>query len=74
MGSGGQPHFRGTVTLKGLVFHESGDVLVTNSGLRWSLPGGRLEEREDLSQALRREISEECQLAVDVGPLLTAGL
>jgi 8-oxo-dGTP diphosphatase len=36
----------------------------------WSLPGGRLELGESLEEATRREIKEETDLDVDVGPLV----
>ena len=36
----------------------------------WSLPGGLIELGESLQQAVRREIKEETNLDVDVGPVL----
>lgn len=73
MGSGGSSHFQGMVTLKGIVFGPSGKILVTHSGNRWSLPGGRLEVGESLTNGLRRELIEECNLDVDVGRVVHAG-
>ena len=35
---------------------------------RWSIPGGAVELGEPLAQALRREIKEECNLDIEVGP------
>ncbi len=36
---------------------------------RWSLPGGRVEPRERLAAALRREVAEETGLRIRVGEL-----
>jgi len=36
----------------------------------WSFPGGRLELGESLPDGVRREVSEECGIEIDVGPLL----
>ena len=35
----------------------------------WSVPGGKVERSEYLSDALRREVSEETGLAIEVGEL-----
>jgi len=37
----------------------------------WSLPGGRVKEQENLRDALRREICEECSIDIEVGDLIT---
>ncbi|SMB92991.1 mutator mutT protein [Thermanaeromonas toyohensis ToBE] len=34
----------------------------------WSIPGGRVEAGETLSQALEREVAEECGIVIQVGP------
>lgn len=33
----------------------------------WDIPGGGLEEGEDLIQGLKREVSEECGMEVEIG-------
>lgn len=42
----------------------------TDTGRGWSLPGGKVEEREAIGQALVREMREETGLQVEVGRLL----
>jgi len=37
---------------------------------RWSIPGGTVELGETLAQAATREVSEECQLKVEIGDVL----
>ncbi|MUV59125.1 NUDIX domain-containing protein [Halogeometricum sp. CBA1124] len=60
---------RATVSLRGVLFAPSGDVLVvqrtTDEG--WELPGGRLGAEEDATEGVQREIVEETGLAVDLG-------
>lgn len=36
----------------------------------WSLPGGKVEPGESPREALRREVTEECGIAVEVGDLI----
>jgi len=65
---------RFTAGVAGVVLNESGDVLlvehVFHPYLPWGLPGGWVDRREDPAQALQREMQEELQLNVEVGPVL----
>lgn len=57
-----------------IVFDDAGRVLLVERGKPpsqglWSVPGGKLEPRETLAQAVAREVSEETGLVVEVGTL-----
>ena len=57
-----------------IVFDAEGRVLLVERGKPpgaglWSVPGGRLEPRETLAQAVAREVREETGLIVEVGTL-----
>jgi ADP-ribose pyrophosphatase YjhB (NUDIX family) len=57
-----------------IVFDPAGRVLLIQRGNPpgvglWSVPGGRLEPRETLAQAVTREALEETGLVVEVGAL-----
>jgi ADP-ribose pyrophosphatase YjhB (NUDIX family) len=56
------------------VLIEDGQVLLlnqdTDTGRGWSLPGGKVDERETIADALVREMHEETGLRVEVGRLL----
>ena len=57
-----------------IVFDAEGRVLLVERGRPpgqglWSIPGGRLEPRETLAQAVAREVREETGLIVEVGTL-----
>lgn len=56
----------------GVVQDDRGRLLVVRRGNapargRWTLPGGKVERGERLAEAVRRELSEETGLDVDVG-------
>jgi 8-oxo-dGTP diphosphatase len=56
------------VAVTGLVRDEAGRILLVRTAARgWEMPGGQVEEGEDLVAALRREIEEEsgCRVKVD---------
>lgn len=65
---------RFTAGVAGVVFNESGDVLlvehVFHPYLPWGLPGGWVDHREDPASALQREMREELELTVEIGPVL----
>lgn len=53
-------HPRHIVAVFGLIRNTAGEILMIESPRRgWELPGGQVEEGEDLIQALAREIFEE---------------
>ena len=59
----------------GAVVLRDGAVLLARRGQppaqgSWSLPGGLVDAGERLEEAVRREVREECGIAVTVGPLL----
>jgi ADP-ribose pyrophosphatase YjhB (NUDIX family) len=62
------------VAVGAIVFDDAGRVLVVERGKPpgvglWSVPGGKLEPRETLAQAVAREVLEETGLIVEVGTL-----
>ena len=60
------------VSVKGVLVHDGHVVLVGNSRGEWELPGGKLEPGETPEACVAREIAEELDLHVTVGPLLDA--
>ena len=65
---GAPTHF---IAVTGFVKNQTGMVLMIRSPLRgWELPGGQVEQGEDLQTALQREVMEETGINVDVGRLM----
>jgi ADP-ribose pyrophosphatase YjhB (NUDIX family) len=63
------------VAVGAFVFDPEGRVLLVERGKPpgvglWTVPGGRLEPRETLAQAVAREVREETGLIAEVGPLV----
>ena len=66
-------HYAGAVVA---VFDDQGHVLLVEHVFRtdhpWGLPGGWISRHEAPAEAVRRELQEELQLKVEIGPLLAA--
>ena len=65
------------LTVKAVIVNEKGEILLLkrpkedNYGAgKWDLPGGKMEEDENIKEALAREIKEEIGLEIEVGPIL----
>ncbi|MDR3515589.1 MAG: NUDIX domain-containing protein [Azospirillaceae bacterium] len=58
------------VSIKAVLFEGGGVVLLENERAEWELPGGRLEPGETPELCLARELREELDIDVAVGPLL----
>ena len=67
-----RPHFSAGVI--GVLFNPLGEVLVVehvyHTPPRWGLPGGYVDRGEDPQVAIARELREELDLAVEVGPVV----
>ncbi len=70
----GQPKF--TAGAVGVVFNDAGYVLLVEHVFHpyapWGLPGGWVDRNENPADTVRREMQEELQLAIEVGPILFA--
>lgn len=58
------------VSVKGIVLHQDGIVLLKNERDEWELPGGKIESGEELESCIVREISEELSLQSNVSKLI----
>jgi 8-oxo-dGTP diphosphatase len=62
---------RHVVAVTGFVTNDEGRILLVRVARRgWEMPGGQVEEGEDLVSALRREVAEDSGCAVDVADLV----
>jgi 8-oxo-dGTP pyrophosphatase MutT (NUDIX family) len=62
--------YRFPISIKGVVFLDSRVALLQNLRDEWELPGGKLKLGETPKSCVAREISEELNLRVKVGPLI----
>ncbi|MBZ0295175.1 MAG: NUDIX hydrolase [Anaerolineae bacterium] len=60
----------------GVVFNKAGEILIVEHVFHpytpWGLPGGWVERHEDPAETIERELLEELEFKVRVGPLLLA--
>ncbi len=67
--SGGSAQFR--IAVSALIFDGEHILLALRRDIEWwNLPGGGMEDGETVDEALRREVSEETGLEVEVGQLV----
>jgi len=64
----------GTVSVRGVVFNPRGRCVILKraSDAEWELPGGRLAPDEAPRAGLRRELTEETALSVEVDDIVAA--
>ena len=61
---------RYAISIKGVVVRDGKVLLLRNERDEWELPGGRIELGETPQECVAREIAEETQWRVAVGPIL----
>jgi 8-oxo-dGTP diphosphatase len=64
-------HPRHIVCVTAFVTDQAGRLLLIESPRRgWEVPGGQVEQGEDLREALRREVEEESGIIIEAGPVV----
>lgn len=65
------------ITVKAVIINDKNEILLakrSENGFfgvgKYDLPGGKLEEGEDIKKGLKREIKEETGIEVEIGPVL----
>lgn len=58
------------IAARGLIVLNHQLLLVSDDGVNWYTPGGRLEPEESLSHCMEREVYEETGLVVKAGPMI----
>ena len=72
-----QPHTLRTIRVVAAVIERDGRYLITQRRptavlpLLWEFPGGRVEEGESDSEALRRELRHRLDVDIEVGALIS---
>ncbi|WP_435100173.1 NUDIX hydrolase [Halorubrum sp. N11] len=67
-------HLQATVSVRGIVVEPRGRLLILqrSTDTEWELPGGRLGPDEDPMQGLKRELTEETGLPVEIDDIVAA--
>ena len=55
------------IRVKALIINSKGKLLLAHNNDTYQLPGGHIEDGEDIEECIRREVMEECGIELDVG-------